>query len=78
MYKVILMDINMPGIDGVETVKRLRKLYPHEMSQVFVVAYTAIPKDQFGNLQEKKFDGYLPKPSAVSEIKEILQRAKLL
>ena len=32
MYKVILMDINMPGIDGVETVKRLRKLYPHEMS----------------------------------------------
>lgn len=78
MYKIILMDINMPGIDGVETVKRLRKLYPVELSLTYFIAYTAIPRDQFGNLQDKKFDGYLSKPSTLSDIKELLQKAKLM
>lgn len=27
MYKLILMDINMPGMDGEETVKKLKRLY---------------------------------------------------
>lgn len=50
MYSIILMDINMPGIDGGETVKRLRKMYPNELSKAIVVAYTAIPREQFGSL----------------------------
>ena len=44
MYKLILMDINMPVIDGGETVKRMRRLCAHdELSQTLIVAYTAIP-----------------------------------
>ncbi len=45
IYSIILMDINMPGIDGGETVKRLRKMYPLELSSCLIVAYTAIPRE---------------------------------
>ena len=31
MYKLILMDINMPVIDGGETVKRLKRMYSVEL-----------------------------------------------
>lgn len=68
----------MPVIDGGETVKRLRRLYSNELKNTSIVAYTAIPRDQFGSLQEKKFDAYLPKPSKLQDIKEILMLAKLI
>ena len=59
-YKLILMDINMPpGIDGSETCRRLRKQYGKELADTMIVAFTAIPKEQFGNPYEKKFDGIL-------------------
>ena len=60
-YRLILMDINMPpGIDGSETCCRLRKAYYRgELSKTKIVAFTAIPKEQFGNPYEKKFDGML-------------------
>jgi CheY-like chemotaxis protein len=59
-YKLILMDINMPpGIDGSETCRRLRRQYGKDLSDTMIVAFTAIPKEQFGNAYEKKFDGLL-------------------
>jgi CheY-like chemotaxis protein len=77
-YKLILMDINMPIIDGGETVKRLRRLYGNELKNSTIIAYTAIPREQFGSLSEKKFDGYLSKPSKLQDIKDILVQAKLI
>ena len=38
------MDINMPVIDGGETVKRLRRLYANELRNTTIIAYTAIPR----------------------------------
>ena len=78
MYKLILMDINMPGIDGVETVKRLRKLYSNDLQKTLIVAYTAIPLEQFGSLKDKMFDAYLSKPSKLQDLKDLLVLAKLL
>ena len=66
MYKLIIMDINMPGgIDGCETVKRMRRMYPNEMGNALVVAYTAIPRESLGRLQDTKFDAYLSKPNSI-------------
>lgn len=45
VYRLILMDINMPVIDGGETVKRLRRLYSAELKNTTIVAYTAIPRE---------------------------------
>ena len=79
LYKLILMDINMPpGIDGSETCKRLRKQYARELAKTAIVAFTAIPKDQFGNPHDKKFDGILNKPSNLADVKEVLHKAGLI
>lgn len=67
------MDINMPpGIDGSETCKRLRKQYGKELSNSLIVAFTAIPKEQFGNPYDKKFDALLSKPCSQNDLNNIL------
>ena len=48
-----------PGIDGSETCRRLRKQYGKELGDTMIVAFTAIPKEQFGNPYDKKFDAIL-------------------
>ena len=73
------MDINMPpGIDGSEACKRLRKQFGKELVDTLIVAFTAIPKEQFGNHYEKKFDAMLSKPCTLNDLKEILCKADLL
>jgi CheY-like chemotaxis protein len=78
-YKLILMDINMPpGIDGSEACRRLRKQFGRELSDTMIVAFTAIPKEQFGNPYEKKFDAMLSKPCSLADLKDILVKAELV
>ena len=68
-YKLILMDKNMPpGIDGSETCRRLRKQFGKELARTMIVAFTAIPKEQFGNPYDKKFDSMLCKPCSLSDL----------
>ena len=79
LYNLILMDINMPpGIDGSETCRRLRKQYGKELADSLIVAFTAIPKEQFGSPYDKKFDAMLCKPCSLSDLKDILSKADLL
>lgn len=66
-----------PGIDGSETCRRLRKQYGKDLGDTMIVAFTAIPKEQFGNPYEKKFDGILQKPCALTDLKDILIKADL-
>ncbi len=68
-YRLILMDINMPpGIDGSETCRRLRKQYGKELQDTLIVAFTAIPREQFGNPYDKKFDAMLQKPCQLKDL----------
>jgi len=59
VYNIILLDHMMPGMDGIETVSKIREKHP----RLPVIALTA---NYISNGEEfytsKGFDGYLPKP----------------
>ena len=65
-YRLTIMDINMPGMDGAEATSKIREFtddYVKRRGQrdYLIIAHTAIPEDQFGDYREKGFDGFLPK-----------------
>lgn len=60
-YPVILLDISMPGLSGIETVKRIRTM--KAVADVHVVAYTAhAMEDEKRQILDAGFDDILVKP----------------
>ncbi|QNA45376.1 response regulator transcription factor [Lacibacter sediminis] len=66
---VILMDLRMPGKDGIETTKAVNKLYP----DMHVLVLTMYEDERFvTHLMENGANGYLLKSSDPSEIKKAI------
>lgn len=67
MPDLILMDMNLPDIDGYELTKRIRKM--PELQGIPIIAMTA---NVMHGDREKTFeagcDGYIPKPIDVDEL----------
>jgi two-component system cell cycle response regulator DivK len=62
---VVLMDLQLPGIDGMEALRELRD--SPDTATLPVVALTALAmKDDRERVREAGFDGYLEKPISVS------------
>lgn len=60
-FDLVLMDLQMPGMDGIETVERLREVNGYEKTPV--IALTANAGDEYRNLcLSHGMQGYLPKP----------------
>lgn len=60
-FDLVLMDLQMPGMDGIETVERLREVPGYEKTPV--IALTANAGDEYRNLcLSHGMQGYLPKP----------------
>jgi signal transduction histidine kinase/CheY-like chemotaxis protein len=73
-FDVVLMDLHMPGIDGIETTRRLRA---HESGdrRVPVIAMTAstFEEDRKACL-DAGMDGFLPKPVRLDDLRDSLRR----
>ncbi len=66
---VILMDLRMPGKDGIETTKAVNKLYPN----MHVLVLTMYEDERFvTHLMENGANGYLLKSSDPAEIKKAI------
>ncbi|HEX2361454.1 MAG TPA: response regulator [Jiangellaceae bacterium] len=66
---LVLMDLQLPGIDGVEALRRLRA--NPATSDVPVVAVTAFAMKEDRELTRKSgFDGYMTKPVSVRLLPE--------
>ncbi|MGM0450028.1 MAG: ATP-binding protein [Pseudomonadota bacterium] len=73
-YDLVLMDVQMPGMDGTEAATRIRRL-GNANARVPVIALTAHAlAEEREQLLASGFDGYLTKPISPSLIAHTLQR----
>ncbi len=74
-FDMILMDVQMPEMDGYEATEAIRKLEKHGGAQVTIIALTAhaMSGDRERCLAAG-MDGYLTKPIRPSELDEVLQK----
>lgn len=74
-YDIILMDHMMPGMDGVETLKKFRQMKECRCAGVPCIALTANAvsgsREQY---LEKGFTDYLSKPINIDELYRVLQK----
>ena len=74
MYDVILMDIQMPDMDGVETSRRIRQLEPED-KHTPVIAITAYAlAEEREKFKEMGMDGYVSKPIQMEELLHVIDR----
>ncbi|HTQ80432.1 MAG TPA: ATP-binding protein, partial [Thermoanaerobaculia bacterium] len=74
-YDVILMDLQMPGMDGLEATRRLRAELPPER-QPRIVAMTAnVLREQREACLAAGMDDFVQKPVSLTDLKEALQRS---
>ena len=70
-FDVAFLDINMPGISGIELAKKLKAVDPR-VNLVFVTGYSEYAIDAFS----LDAGGYLLKPAAVSDIRHALDNLR--
>jgi len=72
-YDLILMDIEMPVMNGLETTKFIREEMPDPKNRVIIVALTAHnPQLFFEDFQDVGFDQLLTKPYSIDKLSELL------
>jgi two-component system, cell cycle response regulator DivK len=64
---LVLMDLQLPGIDGTETLHRLRQGAQGRAVPVIAVTAFAMPEDRV-RAAAAGFDGYIEKPISVREL----------
>lgn len=68
-YDVVLMDIQLPGIDGFETTKRIKKLYP-DLPIIAQTAYALAGEKE--RCLNAGCDNYIPKPIKIPELLSLI------
>jgi len=72
-YDIILMDMHMPILDGMETAKKIRQMPDAAKANTFIIALTASVSDQIQTrIKDYGMNDYLPKPFELEELRERL------
>lgn len=76
LIPVLLLDISMPGLSGIETVHRIRQMPGGD--RLYVVAYTAhAMEDEKRQILESGFDDILVKPVSKDSVLSIFEPLRL-
>lgn len=74
-FDVVFMDLQMPGMDGLEASRRIREWENGGQQRTLIIALTAdYLADKGQRLFEAGMDHYLSKPFEVQHIQRILER----
>jgi len=73
-YDMVFVDLLMPGIDGLTTVRAIRGLYSEAGFQPCLLAVTGSFCDAAA---AEQFDGVLPKPFVIEELASAIHAAPL-
>jgi len=75
-YDLILMDVQMPRIDGLEAASLIRKRWPHA-EQPYIVALTACALEgDRDRCLDAGMDGYISKPVKMGDLREALGKCE--
>lgn len=80
-FDLICMDIFMPGMDGHETLKKIREMeaeYDGVRATVFMVTGSSSPDDMFDALIQGGCDDYLTKPLMQQNFVDLLHKHGLV
>ena len=73
-YDIVFMDHMMPGMDGVEAMKRIRQNASKAKKDICIVALTA---NAISSAREmfisEGFDGFIPKPIDITDLERVLK-----
>ena len=71
--EVVVLDVKMPGLDGIETLKRLKAAHPE--SEVILLTGHASPQDGVEGIKAGAFD-YLSKPVEIEHLLRKITQAR--
>jgi PAS domain S-box-containing protein len=72
-YDVILMDVQMPDMDGVAATQQICRAYPDQRPRIIAVTASAMQGDR-EECMEAGMDDYLTKPIILENLQQALQR----
>ncbi|MBU6452366.1 MAG: response regulator [Cyanobacteria bacterium REEB67] len=72
-YDAVLMDLMLPGMDGIECAKRMREMDKHKDVYTPIIALTAM-MDQREACIKAGMDDYLNKPYDIKDLRKMLLR----
>jgi PAS domain S-box-containing protein len=74
-YDIILMDVQMPEMDGIEATRIIRERARERGGNIPIVALTAhAMREDRASLLKQGFDGYVTKPMKMKELNEEMRR----
>lgn len=73
LFDIILMDIEMPVMNGLETTRYIREVMPFPVNNITIIALTAHnPKLFFEDFKEVGFNNILTKPYSLKRLQELI------
>lgn len=71
-FNIILMDLNMPKMSGIQATKYLRSVFNYEIN---IYAFSAnAPSEPTAFCRRNGFDGFISKPLSINKLKHILEK----
>lgn len=67
---VVFLDINMPGMDGLETLRRIRRI-DKDLSVIMVTAYA--DEEKFSQAKKLNTSGFFPKGGSLEELQKTIE-----